>query len=74
MTRRRRKANRTSFQPGFDPRRHIFTAEERRRGGQTAWRRLMQDAPWMLAWLQRRINQTTHPATRLAYQQRRRCA
>jgi hypothetical protein len=46
------------FKKGPDPRRHIFTDEERSRGGQTTWRKLMEEAPWMLKWLQRRIDKT----------------
>ena len=29
---KKRKANRGSFAPGYDPRRHIFTTAERKRG------------------------------------------
>lgn len=29
---KKRKANRGSFAPGFDPRRHVFTTAERQRG------------------------------------------
>ena len=32
MAGKKRKANRGSFAPGFDPRRHVFTAAERKRG------------------------------------------
>ncbi len=30
--RKKRKANRGSFRPGYDPRRHVFTRAERRLG------------------------------------------
>ena len=60
------------FLPGPDAQRHTFTADQRRRGGQTAWRRLMEDRPELLRWLQRRINQTAHPDTLVAYRRRRR--
>jgi hypothetical protein len=50
--------SRGRFKKGPDPRRHLFTPEERGRGGQTTWRKLMDEAPWMLKWLQRRIDQT----------------
>jgi hypothetical protein len=66
------RANRTSFRRGPDRRRHVFTAEERSRGGQTTWRKAMEEQPWLLAWLQRRIDHTAHPATLAAYRQRRR--
>jgi hypothetical protein len=62
------------FKSGHDPRRHDFTNEERRRGCQTTWRKLMADSPWMLDWLQRRISTTAHASTLMAYQQRKRCA
>ena len=32
---------RTSFRPGYDPRRHIFTHEECVRGGRIRWARFM---------------------------------
>jgi hypothetical protein len=39
-----RKRNRGSFAVGFDPRRHVFTQEERQRGGRSAW--------WRWGWWQ----------------------
>ena len=59
--------------PGPAPRRHQFTAEERRRGGQAAFRRAMIDAPWLLDWLQRKIDRTARPETLEAYRKRRQC-
>jgi hypothetical protein len=44
------------FLPGADPARHVFTPEERRRGGQSTWRRAMYDEPWLLRWLQKKID------------------
>jgi hypothetical protein len=40
-------AYRGRFRPGFDPRRHTFTQEQRRRGGLTRWRQIqrLQNAP-----------------------------
>jgi hypothetical protein len=64
-------AHRGRFRPGPDPRRHRFTQAERRRGGRAAWRKLMEEAPWLLAWLQRRIDRTARPATLAAYRRRR---
>jgi hypothetical protein len=54
----KRKANRGSFKPGFDARRHAFTNAERRRGGQSTWRLAMYDKPHLLRWLQKRIDAT----------------
>ncbi len=63
MTRRngrgrgKRKSNRGSFRPvaiaGPDPRRHVFTSEERRRGGLTTARRYLCTGRWHLDWLDR---------------------
>lgn len=33
--------NEGSFRPGHDPRRHVFTPEQRVRGGRVAWARTM---------------------------------
>jgi len=67
-----RRSNRGWFRKGHDSRRHIFSAEERSRGGRVAWLRAMRDEPWLLAWLQRRIDRTARPETLRAYRQRRR--
>lgn len=47
MTNRRKfpwqsKATGKPFEPGFDRRRHVLTAEERSRGGKTTWKRYMR--------------------------------
>ena len=69
--RRRSKRNKGQFKRGYDPRRHVFTAEERQRAGQTTWQRLMSDRPELLRWFQRKIDKTAAPATIDAYRQRR---
>jgi hypothetical protein len=46
------------FRPGHDPRRHQLTRAERSRGGQTTFRRAMYDEPWLLRWLQKKIDRT----------------
>src|SRR4051794_35376984 len=55
--RKRRQPNRGSFRPvasaGPDPRRHVFTPEERSRGGQTTARRYLCAGRWHLDWLDR---------------------
>ena len=66
-----RKPNPGRFKKGHDPRRHVFTFEERSRGGQTAWLKLMHEAPHMLRWLQRRIDRTAHSGTLEAYRRRK---
>ncbi len=50
--------SRGRFLPGPDPDRHALTREERSRGGRTTFHKLMMEAPWMLKWLQRRIDRT----------------
>jgi hypothetical protein len=74
MARKRRKRNRGQFRRGHDPRRHVLTFEERSRGGQAAWRKLMADRPELLRWLQRRIDRTATPETVAAYRRRRKCS
>ena len=69
MAKRRRNAG--HFRKGHDPRRHVLTCEERSRGGQAAWLRLMNEAPQMLRWLQRRIDKTARPGTVEAYRRRK---
>jgi hypothetical protein len=39
------------FQKGFDPRRHILTTAERRRGGINCARKYTIRGPWPLAWM-----------------------
>jgi hypothetical protein len=46
------------FRKGHDPRRHQVTPAERSRGGRAAWRKGMYEAPWLLRWLQLRIDAT----------------
>jgi hypothetical protein len=43
---------------GPDPDWHRFTRPEQRRGGQRTWQKAMYDEPWLLRWLQRRIDAT----------------
>ncbi len=69
---RKTKPNPGAFKKGHDPRRHVLTFEDRRKGGQVAWQRMMADAPWLLAWLQRKIDGTARPQTLVDYQARRR--
>lgn len=49
-----RRANRGSFQPGHDPRRHFLTREERRRGYRAALEKLADNVKRQ-AWLLRRV-------------------
>jgi len=65
------KRNRGHFRPGHDPRRHVLTFEERSRGGQAAWLKMIHDSPQMLRWLQRKIDQTARPGTVEAYRRRK---
>jgi hypothetical protein len=50
------------FRKGYDPRRHRFTPVERSRGGRATWRKAMYDAPWLLGWLQKRIDASQRKA------------
>jgi hypothetical protein len=50
------------FLSGPDWDRHQFTADERSRGGRTTFHRAMDDAPWLLRWLQRKIDATRQRA------------
>jgi hypothetical protein len=68
MTKRK---NRGHFKKGRDPRRHALTFEDRRRGGQAAWLKLMNEAPHLLRWLQKRIDRTARPGTVEAYRRRK---
>jgi hypothetical protein len=49
-----------------------LTFEDRSKGGQAAWRMMMEERPELLRWLQRRIDRTAHPDTLAAYKRRRR--
>lgn len=51
--RRKRQANRGSFKKGPDPRRHVFTQEERRRGGITTARKFTVYGRWHPDWWER---------------------
>jgi hypothetical protein len=46
------RANQTSFRPGPDPRRHVFSRAERRRGYRTA---MGANNAHVVAWLFRRV-------------------
>jgi hypothetical protein len=64
--------DRGRFLPGPDRQRHVFTTDQRRKGGQTAWLRFMEDRPELLRWLQRKIDRTARRETLAAYRRRRR--
>jgi hypothetical protein len=68
---KKKRRNRGHFRKGYDPRRHVLTFEERSRGGQHAWRKMMDESPQLLKWLQRRIDRTAHPGTLEAYRRRK---
>jgi len=72
MPRKPKKVVGRPFSRGPDPRRHPLTTEERSRGGKTAVLRMLEEAPWMLDWLTRRIKATARPGTVAAYNLRRR--
>jgi len=46
-----RKANSKSFRAGHDPRRHVFSRAECRRGGRKGFQRAVQAHPEMVEWL-----------------------
>jgi hypothetical protein len=46
-----RRRNRGQFKPGFDPRRHIFTAAERKRGGIQCAKKYTVCGRWHLDWM-----------------------
>jgi hypothetical protein len=46
-------ANRGWFRKGFDPRRHVLTAEERRRGGINCARKYTVIGRWHADWHER---------------------
>ena len=48
-------ANSTSFRPGPDPRRHRFSRDECKRGGKAGFLTLMEDKPWLLLWLRKKL-------------------
>ena len=48
-----RRRNRGQFKPGYDPRRHVFTADERRRGGITTARKFTVHGRWHPDWWER---------------------
>lgn len=50
-----RKKGRGKFKPGPDSRRHIFTQEERRKGFEKTFRKLMFDEPTKLRWFKKLI-------------------
>jgi hypothetical protein len=50
------------FAKGYDPRQHRLTPAEPSRGGRTTWRRAMYEEPWLLRWLQIRIDATRRKA------------
>jgi hypothetical protein len=56
---RKKKRNAGWFRRGHDPRRHCLTNEERSRGGKTTFQKFMLETPWMLRWLQKRIDATS---------------
>jgi|SRR6266542_4299381 len=49
----RRKRNRGWFKAGFDPRRHLLTTEERRRGGLSCARKFTCQGRWHPDWWER---------------------
>lgn len=48
-----RRRNPGQFKPGHDPRRHVFTAEERKRGGLNCARKFTCHGRWHLNWWDR---------------------
>lgn len=50
---RQRKANAGWFRKGKDPRRHVLTTEERRRGGLTTAKKFTVCGRWHLDWWDR---------------------
>ena len=48
---RERKPTSGSFRKGPDPRRHVFTAEERRRGGLACAKKYTVCGAWPLDWI-----------------------
>lgn len=53
MARNRRRKNPGWFAKGFDPRRHLLTAEERRRGGLNCARKFTVCGRWHPDWWDR---------------------
>lgn len=66
-----KRRNPGHFRKGHDPRRHVLTFEERSRGGQAAWLKMIHDAPHLLRWLQQKIDRTARPGTVEAYRRRK---
>jgi hypothetical protein len=58
---RRRQQNRGWFKPGYDPRRHQLTPEERSRGGVQAYGRLLMERPGTAWWV---LNERIRPQGR----------
>ncbi|HYT87555.1 MAG TPA: hypothetical protein VEL76_02445 [Gemmataceae bacterium] len=52
-TERGRKGRGKPFSKGYDPRRHVLTTEERRRGGLTTARKYTCLGRWHLDWWDR---------------------
>jgi hypothetical protein len=52
---KKRRGNRGSFAKGPDPRRHVFSQEERQRGYANARARLGQGDVSLFAWLWRKV-------------------
>lgn len=53
MSPKRRRENGGYFRKGFDPRRHVLTAEERRRGGLNCAKKFTVCGRWHLDWYDR---------------------
>jgi hypothetical protein len=60
-------ANQTSFRPGPDPRRHLFTTEERARGYRTTMDRAAEGLidPVVGEWVRRRVRSRNRRRRRL---------
>jgi hypothetical protein len=50
---RTRRRNRGQFRPGFDPRRHVFTPQERKRGGLACTKKYTVCGRWHADWHER---------------------
>lgn len=59
------------FQKGFDPRRHVLTTAERRRGFDTAVRRRGKD---FKRWLCARVGDTARPENREQFRRQQQAA
>lgn len=69
---RKGQTNPGSFQPGADPRRHVFTREERQRGGRAAFLIVATLRPEKVRWLQGKIKKTALTSTKARFRRRRR--